>query len=64
LKFVACRKPLDIVNIGEEIADTIWHRANEGGVACGQSDSRYFQTNWCSNSESGFKVTADTVDAL
>ena len=32
-KFVAYGKPLDIVNIGEEIADTIWYKANEARMA-------------------------------
>jgi hypothetical protein len=67
-KFIAYGKPLDIVNIGEEIADTIWYRANEakmGGVAWAQSDLDIF----CSQIdaqilESGFKVTAETVDAF
>jgi len=32
-KFVAYGKPLDIVNIGEEIADILWYKANEATMA-------------------------------
>jgi NTP pyrophosphatase (non-canonical NTP hydrolase) len=28
-KFIAYGKPLDIINIGEELADIIWYKANE-----------------------------------
>jgi NTP pyrophosphatase (non-canonical NTP hydrolase) len=56
-KFVAYGKPLDIVNIGEEIADTIWYKANEAKMAgitwkqeefeklCGELDAAMLKQN-------------------
>lgn len=68
-KFIAYGKPLDIVNIGEEIADTIWYKANEArmaGVVWKQEEfDTYlaeFDTAIINNGE--YSVTEETIDTL